>query len=136
MLFRSGWEVDPPLFHDSTWMQDSSFLYDESLSLLKEIIKDAQGSNIQVVGIIFPLSPAYKNTGAFGCYGLQRSIAKNVIKDLFNLETEFTNFHLMDENKMGDHDYPDDMARDRDHLSHLGAIQITHRLDSLLRTLE
>jgi len=36
---------------------------------------------------------------------------------------------------MGDHDYTDDMARDSEHLTHLGAIQITQRLDSLMQTL-
>lgn len=42
----------------------------------------------------------------------------------------------MDENKMGDHDYTDAMAFDYDHLSYLGAAQLTHRLDSLLNTLK
>ena len=43
---------------------------------------------------------------------------------------------LLDENKMGAHDYTDNMAKDTDHLSEAGAEQLTHRLDSLLRTLE
>ena len=36
---------------------------------------------------------------------------------------------------MGDHDYPDEMARDGDHLATPGAEQMTHRLDSLIQTL-
>lgn len=131
-----GWENDPPLYHDSTWMQDTISLYENSIKLLKEIILDSKEKDIYVIGIIFPQSPAYKNTGSFGCYGLQRSLAPSVIDDLTNLSQENPNFILMDENKMGNHDYTDEMARDRDHLSHTGALQITHRLDSLLRTLE
>lgn len=131
-----GWENDPPLYHDSTWMQDTISLYENSIKLLKEIILDSKEKDIFVIGIIFPQSPAYKNTGSFGCYGLQRSLAPSVIDDLTNLSQENPNFILMDENKMGNHDYTDEMARDRDHLSHTGALQITHRLDSLLRTLE
>ncbi len=131
-----GWEENPPLFHDSTWMQDTVSLYDKSLKLLKEIVIESNKKNIYVIGIIFPQSPAYKNSGSFGCYGLQRSLAPSVLEDLINLGLENPNFIIMDENKMGDHDYTNEMARDRDHLSHTGALQITHRLDSLLRTLE
>jgi len=42
----------------------------------------------------------------------------------------------MDENKMGNHDYTDEMAFDYDHLSVIGATQLSSRLDSLLHTLE
>ena len=42
----------------------------------------------------------------------------------------------MNENKMGDHDYPDSMAMNTDHLAFPGAVQITRRLDSLLKTLK
>ena len=130
------WEDPPPLFHDSTWMQDTVSLYNNSFKLFKEIVSASKEKGIYVIGIIFPQSPAYKNTGSFGCYGLQRSLAPTVIEDFNNLSKEFPNFILMDENKMGYHDYTDDMARDRDHLTYPGASQITHRVDSLLRTLE
>ena len=43
---------------------------------------------------------------------------------------------MFDENKFGEHDYTSDMAYNTDHLSALGAKQYTHRLDSLLATLE
>jgi hypothetical protein len=36
---------------------------------------------------------------------------------------------------MGDHDYTDEMAFNEDHLSYLGAIQLTTRLDSVLKSL-
>ena len=42
----------------------------------------------------------------------------------------------MDENRMGDHDYTDEMAINCDHLSGTGAAQLTRRLDSLLKSLE
>ena len=42
----------------------------------------------------------------------------------------------MDENKMGDHDYTDEMAQNRDHLSYLGAQKLTARLDSVLKSIE
>ena len=42
----------------------------------------------------------------------------------------------MDENKMGKHDYTSKMAYDDDHLGTLGAEKLTHRLDSLIKTLD
>jgi hypothetical protein len=36
---------------------------------------------------------------------------------------------------MGAHDYTDGMALNTDHLAFDGAVQMTHRLDSLLKTL-
>jgi hypothetical protein len=37
---------------------------------------------------------------------------------------------------MGNHDYADEMAGNKDHLGYLGALQMTARLDSVLRTLK
>ena len=58
-----------------------------------------------------------------------------LIKELADLHEVHPNFVLMDENKMGEHDYSNDMAFDSNHLAHEGAIQLTGRLDSLLKTL-
>jgi len=52
------------------------------------------------------------------------------------LENMYPNFYLMDENKMGYHDYTDDMGYDDHHLNALGVVQLANRLDSLLQTLE
>jgi hypothetical protein len=42
---------------------------------------------------------------------------------------------LVDENQFGKHGYDDSMANDFDHLSAAGAVRLSDRLDSLLRTL-
>jgi hypothetical protein len=106
------------------------------LDELKEIVKIASERNVYVIGILFPQAPQYKNTGAYGLYGLQRSVAKGIIAQLKTFAEENPYFILMDENKMGDHDYTDDMAQNRDHLSYVGAQQMTARVESLLRTLK
>jgi len=46
----------------------------------------------------------------------------------------YPHFLLMNEKKMGQHDYVDGMALNYDHLNDLGAAQLTARLDSLLKT--
>ena len=53
-----------------------------------------------------------------------------------NREKESMYKMIMDENNMGNHDYTDDMANDTDHLSEAGAAKLTHRLDSLIKTLD
>jgi hypothetical protein len=121
---------------DSTWYATSASLYQSAFNCLETILALAGNRGVYVIGVIFPQSPAYRKTGSFGRYGLQRSIAPGLIQNIKNLETTYPNFHLMDENKMGDHDYTDAMAFDYDHLSYLGAAQLTHRLDSLLNTLK
>ena len=60
-----------------------------------------------------------------------RSYAKKIIDRVSKLD-----LIMLDENKWGDHDYTDEMAYDYDHLSVLGAKQLTHRVDSVLKTLE
>jgi hypothetical protein len=103
---------------------------------MENLIKQASEKNIYVIGIIFPQAPQYKETGALGVYGLQRSIAKRKIAYLDSLAKSNRYFILMDENKMGNHDYSDKMAHNRDHLSSSGARRMTVRLDSVLKTLK
>ena len=128
---------DPPEFSvDSTYFDDKIYLIKDCLSALKEIIELAQERDIYVVGMIFPQNPRYKESGAFGRYGMRRSMAMSLIDQFQKYETEYPNFRLLDENKMGNHDYTDDEALDNDHLCYKAVPKITSRLDSLLKTLE
>ncbi|HHX14568.1 MAG TPA: TIGR02171 family protein, partial [Fibrobacter sp.] len=95
----------------------------------------ANEKNIQVVGVVFPQQAIYKTTGSFGRYGPRRSVAIKITEGLKELEKKFSNFHLIDENKMGEHDYINNEFYDYDHLNGLGAAKLTTRLDSLLQTL-
>ena len=109
---------------------------DKNLAELKNLTEQAAEKNIYIIGIIFPQAPQYKNSGAFGAYGMPRSVAVQKIAYLDSLAKSNSHFILMDENKMGDHDYSDEMAHNRDHLSFLGAQKLTARIDSVLRTLK
>ena len=126
---------DPVITDDSCWMDYKADIYHNNLDLLEKLIQTCQDNNITLIGVLFPTNPKYKETGAVGYAGLRRSEAPKVIQDLSDLTNNYSNFILMDENKMGDHDYTDEMASDYSHLSTLGAEQLTHRLDSLIQTL-
>ena len=119
------------LMADSTYSLVMEDDVDVSFDTYASIVETAVEAGIKVVGVIYPRHPGYKKTGAFGAYGPMRSYAKKIIKRVSKLD-----LILLDENKWGDHDYTDEMAYDYDHLSVLGAKQLTHRVDSVLKTLE
>lgn len=121
---------------------DSNIIYAEmpalmtNLDMLENLAMTCQEHNVILVGVIFPLNPKYRETGAYGRHGLRRSVAPALIEKIQEISLAYPNFILFDENKMGNHDYTDNMARDSDHLGDLGAAQMTSRLDSLLRSLD
>ncbi|ACX76159.1 putative lipoprotein, TIGR02171 [Fibrobacter succinogenes subsp. succinogenes S85] len=131
-----SWREEPEIEQDSVYLDDHWNLIDDSKAALMTIIKEAAKRDIRVVGLIFPQSPAYAKTGAFGRYGLRRSSAKKLISELESLHKEYPNFVLMDENKMGEHDYTDLMAVDEDHLCYGGSYILTSRLNRLLLSWE
>ena len=121
---------------DSNWLQKRYKYYYENFEMLKDLAKTCFEHNIVLIGIITPRSPQYKETGSFGYHGLLRSEAPALIQEIADIGKTYPNFILMDENKMGDHDYTEDMAFDFDHLNRNGAAQLTARIDALLKTLE
>ena len=129
-------EIGKTIEYDSTWMSFASDNFYASLSHLRRILEISENYGIYVIGVVFPQSPNFKNTGSFGKYGILRSEAPALLQKVKELEQSYRNFIFMDENKMGDHDYEDQMAGNRDHLCYLGALQMTARLDSVLKSLE
>lgn len=131
-----SWETAPTVDFDSTWMLSRFEDYNANLHRFEAMVAAAANQGVTIIGVIFPMSPAFKNTGSFGRYGIRRSEAPAIIQEIADLSKRYPNFILMDENKMGDHDYSDDMAANRDHLSLKGAVHFTERLDSLIKALQ
>lgn len=131
LLPSNGWGNADLHRDSSTIMKIFGENISANMSLLREIVQLAQEKNIKVVVLIPPQNPGYKNTGAFGMYGISRSHALSLIDSVKQMDVI-----LFDENKMGNHDYTDDMAFNTDHLSRLGAKQLSSRLDSLLSALK
>ena len=127
---------NPKIETDSNWLASKRDIYYENFEKLKDMIQKCYDRNIILIGVITPRNPKYKETGSFGSHGLLRSEAPALIQEIADLSKTYPNFILMDENKMGDHDYTEDMAFDMDHLNQLGAKHLTERLDSLLQTLD
>ena len=137
--FSANGEVEwglPLVESDSNWTDERTEQIPWNLARLDDFLGRMDSLNIRVVGVIFPQNPRYQETGAWGRYGPRRSVAAEVLDSLKKMQKHHRVFTLMDENKNGKHDYSDEMALNTDHLSALGAAQITQRLDSLLKTLE
>ena len=131
-----GWENNAAIDKITNWYETDSSAFLANFEELKRILSLASEKDIQVIGVIFPMSPKYQNTKAFGRYGLSRSIAQEWISRIQELSMTYPNFTLMDENQMGNHDYTDEMAQNRDHLCTAGAIQMTERLNAQLHALK
>ncbi len=107
-----------------------------NLERLRGFIAQTAPLNVKIIGVIFPLNPRYRETGSYGRYGPRRSEAMKILDSLNLYQRLYPHFILMDENKNGNHDYPDICAFNMDHLSYQGASKVTLRLDSLLKTLK
>ena len=122
------------ILNDSTY-SDVSDGADVNLGFMERVIQSAQDKGIKVVGVVFPQSPYYRKTGTYGRHGMRRSAAELLISKVNSLVQKYDNFYLMDENKMGYHDYSN-MGGDFDHLCYDGAVKFTAKLDSIIRNLE
>ena len=121
---------------DTAWLDTGRVRLEETLLYLTEIIELAGQKGIKVIGVEMPQNPNYKNVNAYGKYGLRNSDAPEIIEQIESLAKKYSNFTFFDQHKMGKHDYLKGMNYDDDHLCRAGAEQITHRLDSLLKTLD
>ena len=125
----------PLVESDTNWSVTESYALDWNLDRLENFVKEMDRLQINVVGVIFPQNPRYRETGSWGRYGPQRSAAEKYIESVKALAGRVSRFAVLDENRNGNHDYTDQMALNTDHLSAKGAEQLTARLDSLLKTL-
>ena len=132
----SEWRGSPRPEKDKNWLDTGRVRLEETMGYLADIVELAAQRNIKVVGVEFPQNPNYKNVDAYGKYGLRNSDAPEIIERLNGLAQKYGNFTFFDQHKMGEHDYLEGMNYDDDHLCRTGAEQMTHRLDSLLKTLE
>lgn len=130
LLPSVSWST-PDVVVDTMAMQLSDSLLNVNLSIFKSIVDMCEKNNVKLVGLVIPVHAGYKNTGSFGAYGPSRSVAKELFKKL-----QKYNIVWIDENNWGDHDYKDDaMGYNMDHLSNLGAYQMSRRVDAKLRGL-
>lgn len=87
---------------------------------------------IRVLGVQYPQNPGYSKGNVWGCYGPYMKSAVEIQDSLDAILARNSNFRVLDEHKLGLHDYSDADAKNRDHLSSLGAVKFSKRVDSAL----
>ena len=117
-------------------LNQCSAVFSGDVEKLKDIVLMAKEQGITVIGVTFPISPYYKDTGTYGRHGMRRSHAKALLEEIKTWADGKSNFVVMDENNFGDHDYPTSMACDFDHLNKEGAERLSSRLDLLIQSLD
>lgn len=128
-------DYESPFVNDSIW-SDNPDTYMRNMIELEELVEIAANKGVHVIGVVFPQSPYYKQTGAYGRHGMRRSHAEQLMEEVKRIGNRHPNFTVMDENRMGDHDYPDSLAYDFDHLNAAGGEVLTSRIDSLMQSLK
>ena len=132
-----GWGKDvPDVVYNPNWFDEDQSGYIFNLEHLTEIIELASNYSVRVVGVVFPQSPNYVKTNAWGRYGPTRKAAKVMQAAVQNLEDRFPNFTVFDAYHDGFHDFASEDFFDEDHLCSDGSLVLTARLDSLLKTLK
>ena len=134
--FCGGWANPPLVEGDSSAYDSEKNLYEKSFESLVDIIQSAQNKDVVVIGILFPQNQDYQNTGAYGRYGLRRSVAEQFVSRFQELEKSYSNFKFIDRNRMGNHGYPSEWFVDDDHLCIEGAKSFTATVDLILNGLE
>ena len=133
----NGWsDSHPTVKGDSSWNKSNPEPFNKNIEILQKFAKLAAKKNIKVIALETPQNPAYQSTGAYGINGILRSEAPTLLQKIQDISKDYPNFIFMDENKMGKHDYTSEMAYDDSHLGNVGAQKLTHRLDSLIQTLD
>lgn len=131
----NGWGNEPAISGD-TLKDDNNRVVALTVDSLTAFINRTKDEGFKIIGLIYPQSPEYAKTGSFGRHGISRSRAIKMTAHFDSLASVYPHFIMMDENKLGAHDYTDAMANDYDHLSAAGAEHLSVRLDSLIRSLE
>lgn len=135
---ENGWDKDlssTEIVNDTT-DSDLSKTLDQELDMLANLVNLAKDRGIKVMGVTAPMCPCYKKTGAYGRYGLRRSQAKEFFEKINAYANREDNFIFVDENKMGDHDYPLEVGFDYDHINYVGSAILTSRVNFVLKLME
>lgn len=130
LLPSVSWNV-PSVEEGSEYKTLDSEKLSSSLAAFGALIQLADSCGIKVVAAITPRNPGYNKSEYYGYFGPTKDVAHKIIDEIAG-----KGVILFDENKEGLHDYTDKMAFNTNHVSYLGALQFTARLDSLLKTLK
>lgn len=139
-LYKSssvGWGGDiPEVAYDVNWFTNDQSGFAYNLQKLDETIELAHNFGVHVVGVVYPQSPNFVKTNAWGRYGPTRESAKVMEETVLELAKGYSNFTVLDAYHDGNHDFSSEDFSNEDHLGLAGAQKMARSLDSLIKTLD
>lgn len=130
LLPTVGWN-EPNINGDQVMMYTTEPTFTATYQIIKNLKSTLESQGVKFFMNVTPRNPRYKETISFDYFGPSWEVAEEIFA-MF----EEDSILVFDENKMGNHDYGEDMANNTIHLSRDGAVRYTARLDSLLETLK
>jgi len=120
-------------YEPATFPLNQQANWSTTLDSIEAFFKQLEASGIRIIGVIPPQDPQYITINEWGRYGPSLDQAKVIMQRINGLESKHSNFRLLDQHKFGQHDYNDSDALNNDHLSSLGAVKLTTRIDSVMK---
>ena len=130
-----GWGANPPPITRSITWDTNDINYQQNLATIIMLADTLRYRGIHWIMVNFPVSPYYKDTPSYSCYGPSWQTAHNVLQQIQNIEASNPFFHLYDANNNGNNDYIYEDFYDEDHLSGQGAAKLSLRVDSIIHTI-
>ncbi len=114
-----------------TWVSGDPTV-NQALNLLGSMVQILRSQNIYAVLVITPQSHTYKKTSYYGKFGPTWAIAHDIVPKVQVLCTGNPFCIFYDADQYGNHDYPDSLFFNSDHLANSGAMQLSRRIDSVM----
>ena len=127
----NGWGPDNPAVEDG-WKWTMNQNCADNIQTLDAMARELKARSIELVAILFPQSPRFKNTPVYGFEGPLWETADEIRRQLQIMEQQNDHFHLYDANHNGDHDYAPEDFFDNCHLSDAGGRKFSIRFNALV----
>ncbi|MEK7392498.1 MAG: hypothetical protein AAB214_08005, partial [Fibrobacterota bacterium] len=131
-----SWGVDPVWYAPPAVEDFEAEPFLSNWTDLVETISMCEVRRIHVLLVNFPQSPLYANSPYMGKYGPTWANWQELSRRLDSLQTRHPYLHFYDAHRGARHEFPQAAFGNEDHLNHTGAILLTGKLDSIIRTFE
>lgn len=103
-----------------------------SIAYLGAMVQALRNRRVHAILVIVPQSKVYKKSAYYGKFGPPHAIANGIVQKVADLCTGNPYCTFYDAHQFGNHDYPDSMFVNSDHLANQGAVRFSRRIDSLI----
>jgi len=128
----NGWGGDKPDVYAAISEDTNQVLYQETMTLMEQLIKDLSSRRIHLILLHTPENPSFSTMPSAGVWGPSWASFHRIVDRVRGWEKSNTYVHLYDANLDGMHDYSNADAINANHLSPSGVKKLGLRLDSII----